>query len=341
MAKAYTGVDIGTGHLKLAVCDGKAVSQIAIEEVPDNLVKDGRITSLETMSELLRDAVRKHRITAKNCALVLHARDVYTRRISLPAMTVDELKLNLPFEFRDDIADGKDKYRFDYAILGTSSDEAGNLQDMDVLAVATPVETIDAYGDMLRRAGLKLRIAAPDIMAYANIISQYVRRHAAGGDGMPAVSADQDFCFLDIGSANTKVYLFPEGKYEVTRSIEFGALSLASAVADHFGVDFNLAKAYLANDYEGAQTIQPCLDLYERIGIELARIVSFFNFNYPNSQLNTVHYCGSGSGIAPLLHALDEHLAIDLVDIGAMMPYSPAVADQVRICPAAVGIALQ
>ena len=90
MAKAYTGVDIGTGHLKLAVCDGKAVSQIAIEEVPDNLVKDGRITSLETMSELLRDAVRKHRITAKNCALVLHARDVYTRRISLPAMTVDE-----------------------------------------------------------------------------------------------------------------------------------------------------------------------------------------------------------------------------------------------------------
>ena len=111
MAKAYTGVDIGTGHLKLAVCDGKAVSQIAIEEVPDNLVKDGRITSLETMSELLRDAVRKHRITAKNCALVLHARDVYTRRISLPAMTVDELKLNLPFEFRDYIADGKDVYK--------------------------------------------------------------------------------------------------------------------------------------------------------------------------------------------------------------------------------------
>ena len=83
------------------------------------------------------------------------------------------------------------------------------------------------------------------------------------------------------------------------------------------------------------------LELQLYIEQKLRKLVSFFNFNYPNSQLNTVHYCGSGSGIAPLLHALDEHLAIDLVDIGAMMPYSPAVADQVRICPAAVGIALQ
>lgn len=341
MAKAYTGIDIGTGHLKLAVCDGKGVSQIAIEEVPDNLVKDGRITSLETMSDLLRDTVRRHKIAAKNCALVLHARDVYTRRISLPAMTVDELKLNLPFEFKDYIADGKDKYRFDYAILGMGIDEAGNPQDMDVLAVAAPIETIDAYAEMLRRAGLKLKIAAPDIMAYANIISQYARRHPETAQDAQGVAASRDFCFLDIGSGNTKVYLFPEGKYEVTRSIEFGTLSLASAVADYFGVDYNLAKTYLANDYEGAQTIQPCLDLYEHIGIELARIVSFFNFNYPNSQLGTVHYCGSGSSIAPLLHALDEHLSIDLVDIGAMMPYAPAVADQVRVCPAAVGIALQ
>lgn len=368
MAKALTGIDIGTGHLKMAVCDGRAVSQVIVEDMPDNLVKDGRITSLETMSELLRNTVRKHRVSAKNAAFVLNSRDVYTRRIVLPAMTVDELKLNLPFEFRDYIADGKDKYRFDYALLEMRYDEAGVPQEMDVLAVAAPIETIEGYADMLRRAGLKLKIAAPDIMAYANIIAQYERNHpvvdavnqgssggfpsaeagvapaaaqvAAPAQAAPA-SAPRDFCFLDIGSSNTRVYLFPHGKYEVTRSVEFGVHSLVAAVADHFGVDENLAKTYVATNYENAQTIQPCLDLYERIGVELARIVSFFNFNYPDSQLATVHFCGSGSGIAPLLHAIDEHLSIDLVDIGAMMPYSPAVADSLRACPAAVGLALQ
>ena len=343
MAKALTGIDIGSGHLKMAVCDGRAVSQVIVEDMPDNLVKDGRITSLETMSELLRNTVRKHRVSAKNAAFVLNSRDVYTRRIVLPAMTVDELKLNLPFEFRDYIADGKDKYRFDYALLEMRHDEAGVPQEMDVLAVAAPIETIEGYADMLRRAGLKLKIAAPDIMAYANIIAQYERNHpvAAAPADAPAAPAARDFCFLDIGSTNTRVYLFPHGKYEVTRSVEFGVHSLVAAVADHFGVDENLAKTYVATNYENAQTIQPCLDLYERIGVELARIVSFFNFNYPDSQLATVHYCGSGSGIVPLLHAIDEHLSIDLVDIGAMMPYSPAVADSLRACPAAVGLALQ
>lgn len=363
MAKAVTGIDIGSGHLKMAVCNGANVSQVAIEEMPDNLVKDGRITSFETMSDLLRAAVRKNRIAVKDCALVLHASDVFTRRMSLPAMTVDELKLNLPFEFKDYIADGKDKYRFDYSVLGMTRDDAGAPEEMDILACAAPIETIDAYGSMLRRAGLRLKAAAPDIMAYANIISQYAANGRIGraaepvpampvdpavpglasADGAPerVSAAERDYCFLDIGTDSTRVYLFPRGKYEVTRLIEFGVSSLIAAVADSFGIDYGLARTYVASDYEGAQLVQPCRDLYERLGMEVARIVSFFNFNYPDSHLESVYYCGSGSGIAPLLDALREHLAINLLDIGAVMPGSAVSPDILRLCPAAVGIALR
>ena len=116
---------------------------------------------------------------------------------------------------------------------------------------------------------------------------------------------------------------------------------LASAVAEYFSVDESLARTYLSTDYEGAQRIQPCLDLYERLGVEAARIVSFFNFNYPESQLNVLHYCGNGSGIAPLIDALREHVSVDLVDINAVMPASAVSPDRLRVCPAAVGIALR
>ena len=156
---------------------------------------------------------------------------------------------------------------------------------------------------------------------------------------MPAAS--RDYCFLDVGYDNTTVYLFPQGKYEVARIVEFGVGLLASAVADYFSVDESLARTYLSTDYEGAQRIQPCLDLYERLGVEAARIVSFFNFNYPESQLNVLHYCGNGSGIAPLIDALREHVSVDLVDINAVMPASAVSPDRLRVCPAAVGIALR
>lgn len=361
MAKLYTGIDIGAERLKMAVVGDQGVVQVAVEEVPESLVKDGRVTSYEAMSDVIRDAARKHKISAKNCALVLHSRDVFTRRITVPAMTVDELDLNLPFEFRDYIADDKDKYNFDYAVLGMKHDATGQPVEMDMLAAAVPTETIESYAAMLRRAGFKLKAAAPDVMAYANLIAAYERRHpSASPAAAPAapLAADptlpppppalvatanatmRDYCFLDVGYDNTKVYLFPQGKYEVTRIVEFGVGMLATAVSDYFSVDEGMARTYLTSDYEGAQRIEPCLNLYERLGVEVARIVSFFNFNYPKSQLDVLHYCGSGSSIAPLIDALHEHVSVDLVDINAVMPASSVPLESLRVCSAAVGIAL-
>ena len=69
----------------------------------------------------------------------------------------------------DYIADDKDKYSFDYAVLGMKRDAAGNPVEMDILAAAAPTETIEAYRTMLRRAGFKLKRAAPDIMALSLI----------------------------------------------------------------------------------------------------------------------------------------------------------------------------
>ncbi len=346
MAKLYTGIDIGTDHLKMAVCGERGVSQVVSEDLPDGLVRDGRITSLETMSGIIKEAVRKHKISSKNCVFALHSNDVYTRRIAIPAMTVEELNLNLPFEFKDYIADDKDKYNFDYAVLGTKRDAAGVPVEMDILAAAAPVELIDACDRMLRRAGLKLRAAAPDIMAYANIIAEHEKRQGLGSEVVPAASptdrlVSRDYCFVDIGHSGTKVYLFPQGRYEVTRMVEFGMGRLAVAVADYYSVDLGMAKTYLATDYEGAQHIQPCLDMYDRLGVEIARIVSFFNFNYPQSQLDALHYCGRGAGVAPLMDALRSHVSINLVDISAVMPPSYVPPESLRDCSAAVGVALQ
>ena len=341
MAKSYLGIDIGAGHLKMAVFEGETVSHIVTAEMPDNLIKDGRLMSYETMADIVRDTLKAKKITAKECSLALHSHDVYTRRITLPAMTAEELHLNLPFEFKDYIADGKDKFRFDYAVLNTLKNAQGVPEEMDILAVAAPIETINAYGSMLRKAGLKLKGAAPDIMAYANLIDGYLERTGAVAETNGEQTRPRDFCFLDIGTKNTRVYLFPQGEYEVTRSIEFGVASLESAIAEHFAVDPALGKTYLSTNYEGAQYIQPCLDRYEQLGVEVSRIISFFNFNYPESHLDTVHFCGSGSLVEPLLDTLEQHLSVDLVDIGTIMPPASVPFETLRTCPAAVGIALR
>ena len=156
MAKQCVGIDIGSEHAKLAVFDGQRVTQAVLCEIPDGLVRDGRITSFEAMSDVIKAAVKENKISVKDCAIALHPADVLMRRVTMPAMTVSQLELNLPYEFRDYIAEGKGRYNFDYAVLNMSCDESGTPREMDLLAAAAEKETVESYSSMLRRAGLRV-----------------------------------------------------------------------------------------------------------------------------------------------------------------------------------------
>lgn len=335
MAKQFIGIDIGTGHVKLAVLDGQQVVQAVLCELPDGLVRDGRITSFEAMSDVIKAALKENKISARDCAIALHPSDVLMRRVTMPAMTVDQLELNLPYEFRDYIAEGKGRYNFDYAVLDMVEDEGGKPREMDLLAAAAEKDVIESYSSMLHRAGLRLKVAAPDVMAYIKLVARDQELHPVA-EGEPP----RDYCFLDIGYRNTGLYLFPQGRYEMMRLIDLGTSNFNTAVADALNIDPAMARTYVLSNYEGAQTLPACMDLYDRLATEIARVVSFYNFNFPNSNLEAVHVCGRGTNITPLMETLNEHVPVQLIDICKLLPPSELPADLLRQCDIAAGIAL-
>ena len=84
------------------------------ERIPENLVHDGELPSPETMARFLKTLRSQEHIRERNCALVLSSTQGFFRHVTLPAMTVSELELNLPYEFRDFISDNPDDYIYDY-----------------------------------------------------------------------------------------------------------------------------------------------------------------------------------------------------------------------------------
>ena len=61
----------------------------------------------------LLNFLKENNIRCKNAVFVLRQDDTYVKRCSVPLMTVDQLKLNLPFEFHDYIGDELEQYQFD------------------------------------------------------------------------------------------------------------------------------------------------------------------------------------------------------------------------------------
>ena len=115
--KTILGIDIGYDRLKLALVTGKRVGKTASAEMPEGLMKEGRITSRETMADLIRQTMRSNNIRANQAAFVLPNESAYVKNVKMPLMTVDQLVYNLPFEFNDYISGEIRDYVFDYAVL--------------------------------------------------------------------------------------------------------------------------------------------------------------------------------------------------------------------------------
>lgn len=334
MGTIRIGFDIGTSDLKVVQRDGSGnIRHLAAEIMPDNLVREGQIVSFEAMSDFVREIGKKHRLSGRDCGIILPAGLTYLRRLTMPAMTVDQLKFNLPYEFRDYITMEKDKYFYDYAVNEILTGEDGQPKEMDLTAAAVSKETISEYAAMFRRAGFRLKAAAPVECAYSNLLRAHEQRNPE--------EKGREYCILDLGYSSTRIYIFTGSRFETTRIIEIGCGTVDSAIADTFHVDEHVARTYKDSNHEGAQELETARSVYNHIAVEIMKAINFYGFNNRESNLEHAYYCGGGSKIAPLIRTIGETVHLELHKIEELMPPVEENAEESALCAAALGITLQ
>lgn len=329
MGRTYTGVALGSESLKLAVCDGAVIKTVVVDSIPEGLVADGRLVSFDAMADFIKQLVRSSHGVSKDVAFVLPRADVIVRHVTIPAMSEKELALNLPYEFHDYISQDKDRYLYDYAVLGTDYDIEGVPQRLDILAVATMKETIADYREMFHRAGMRLRVAMPAQAAYQNLIG-----------GNPRAKAN--CCAVNFSHTAAKLHFFANGSYDVTRVIEVGGVDVDRAIAEAYSVDVHIATKYKHANHEGAQSIPAVMAVYESVAVEIKRALNFYSFNNPDTAIEVVYFGGGGSLLQPLMDTVAAHIDIELTPIADIMPpLQGGVEDMRGLCPSAVGATLR
>ena len=342
MAKTMVGVDIGYDSMKLALVSGGRVKKSAVVPMPQNLLREGRPTSPESLGEVLKDGLKKAGISCKSGALALPNETVYMRNVTMPRMSADKLAVNLPYEFRDYITDELKDYVFDYAMITTEEElrrapqapEEGAPEpepeleggSMDLLAVAAPLSLIEEYREVFRKAGVKLEKAAPTVSCYQGLIRR-----------LSPEERSQEFCILDLGYQSIRMYMYRGDTHIVTRVLEVGLSAVDNVIAEMESVDVHLAHTYLLANHNDCQSAEVCLNTYNNIAVELMRALNFYRFSNPDSQLNQIFLCGGGAVIRPLQESIAQTLdmrirpAADLVPGGSQLPDCNTLAQAVGI----------
>lgn len=311
MSKKIIGVEIGSFRIKLADCAGTEDEKIYLVNVPDNLVQGSRIISWDAMAEFIKETVKTNKIAARDVAVAIPKDRVFSKRVTMPIMTKEQLKINLPFEFHDYITDDKDRYVYDYAVIDKLTDEDGNITEMELLAVAAEKELVENYRAMFRRAGMKLSIIAPEFSALRNIIKDYCERQD--------ISGQKDFAIVDLGHNSIEMHFFDKGEYEITRVMEMGMREIDEYIAESMDVDIHVANMYKESDKDGVLESPECVEIYNRMAVEVMRVMNFYDFNHPENNIDTIYCCGGGAMIPALLSAISENTSMGVTEINELL----------------------
>ena len=323
MAKDLLGIDIGYDRMKLAWVSGGQVKKTVSVPMPEKLLKEGRVVSIETMGEMLRNTVKEQGIKCKNAAIVLSGETVFIRNVTMPQMNEEQLRYNLPYEFRDYITEELKDYIFDYAMISTPEElkaagktdapDAPGSRIMELMAVAVRSELIGELTEMVRKGGLRLTKAAPGISAYTALI----RRH-------PQLMQGGECCILDLGYEAIRMYIFKGDCHMVTRELEGGMARIDEVIADQLNVDVHLAHTYALANYEGCMDLPAVQMAMERIGIDLMRAFNFYAFNNPDSVLSDIYLCGGGAAVRQLRTAIGQNISMTIHEAAELLPQGAA-----------------
>lgn len=321
------GIDIGSNNCKIALREGAAMRLISTR-MPENMVRDGEVASPETMAVFLKEIRENERVKDRDCALVLNSTQAFFRHVTLPPMTISELMLNLPYEFRDFISADPENYVYDYAVDEIVRDDTGEIVRMELFAAAVSKPLVESYGVMLKKAGFRLKMVTPAPMAYARLLREHLKE-APDGDQM-------DVVLVDIGHSDIIVSLFRGLQYDSARTIDYGCQEFDRIIADIKGIDPYTAGSYKFTNFEGVLDDPECLALCDRIALEVSKVVNFYNFNNPEREIEQLCFLGGGARIPQLTRAITEAVSVPATSVEVLLPPEARGQENAPVCALAV-----
>lgn len=367
--------DIGQAQLKMVWYRGKTVKKAVAVMLPDGMMADGQITSMDAMADFLRSTAKENDIPRGAAAVILPSSQIFTRNTEVPIMNDAQLRYNLPFEFKDYLEQEKRFYKFDYSVQGLVYDEQGDVKQMQLFSCAVLEKTLEVYRDMFHRAGFKLKAAIPEEYSYAAIISDKNHRVELARkvcldkleelealsriegreeksleqaaviqkelDHLDSWEPDAERCFVDLGHDAIRMSIYHGDVFVTRRIINIGMHDLLEILAEYHHSDEHIVQGYLNEDLNEIPGGEQCRDLLNRIAVEVMKAVNFYNYNNREKTLRYIYLSGGGSALKQIAEAIGSMTSAEIRPITELLAGCDDLSEAHRLYVKAMGCALQ
>ncbi len=341
------GIDISSTAIKvieLSYKPNKANStasqyrleHFAIEPLPFNAVAEKKIVDPEIVGQCVRKAVIQSGTKTKRVAIAVTGTTVITKVISLSANLTDaEMESQIQIEADQYIPHPLEEVNLDFDVIGPTPN---NPALVDVLLAASRRENVDDRVAVLEIAGLLATVV--DIEAYAmeTACSLLIEQ---GDRAIVAV--------VDIGAANTMLYVINQGQIIYTREQNFGGQNLKDDLQRRLGISREDATQKILDGDLTEPLEKEALDAFkESLSQQIGRALQFFYSGTTFNHVDRVILAGGSASLPRIDVFMEERLKLptSIANPFAQMPLAPQINAKELLFEApclvvAVGLALR
>lgn len=322
------GLDIGSSSLKLAEIrrTGKGYQLVSagMAGLPPDAIVEGAIMNASALVEAIRSLLDTHKPRTRNVATSVSGHSVIIKKISLPAMSREELVQSIQWEAEQYIPFNIHDVNLDYQIIPLPAGSKEEATDqMNVLLVAAKKDLVEDYAALLREAGLRPVIIDVDSFAVENM---YEANYETEEDEVVAI--------FNMGASVTNINVFKSGISLFTRDIHFGGNQFNEEIQKEMNLGYEEAEKLKlgvpGREAPGAEIQEILGHVTEALLNEIQRSLEFFAATSGEQRIHKVVLCGGCSCLPGLADKTEDRLGIpvELAD-----PFRKVIVDTSRWKP--------
>lgn len=302
--KDLVGIDIGSSSVKLVQLwqtrDGYQLLNAAIMPLPPEAIVDNSLMDTAAVVDAVKNLVASQGIKSKDAACSISGNAVIIRKISLPAMTSEELEDQISWEAEQYIPFDIKDVHIDFQILGPDAIDPSKVQ---VLLVASKKDIINDYVAVFNDAGLSLNVMDVDSFAVQNAFE------------LNSELSDEVRALVNVGAGVMNINVVKAETSLFTRDVQMGGNQYTEEIQKQLGVSAQEAETMkmLAVEQQGGPLADVIGRVNDALAQEIRRSVDFYNSTASGEErITCVSMCGGCSKMAGLKEAVSAKLGMDV-----------------------------
>ncbi len=322
-SKNVVGLDIGSSAVKLVELKEKKggsyeLVKMGVERLSPEAIVDGSIMDSSMVVETISKLNNEKGVKNSNYATSLSGHSVIIKKISLPAMSPEELAESIQWEAEQYIPFDINDVNLDYVPLNT-----GTGDNVEVILVAVKKEKINDYTSVISQTGKTAMLVDVDAFALQNCYEMNYD-----------VRDNKVLALVNIGASVTNVNVLSGTNSLFWRDITFGGNQYTDAIQRELSLSFEQAEELKRGKPVGDHTIQQVIPILNSVSEdfagELRKTLDFFTATSGAERVDEIVLAGGGSGVLNLDATLRDKFGIP---VSIMDPFRNVTVDEGEFNP--------